>query len=144
MYNEIHIQNTLTTKDKLMLLLRVNLLIITMITSGMLSALELGELKLASALGEPLNAQLQIRDHEDFSTSSLSIKQAPMAIYEKMGVDRSAIYQELRFEVDPTGVLTISSQDAIKEPYMNFILQFHWAEGKLYREFNLLIDPPAR
>ncbi|WP_101760397.1 FimV family protein [Oceanicoccus sp. KOV_DT_Chl] len=124
-------------------LIRTTLLLSSLLLALTTHALELGEISIKSNLGEPLNAQLPIRKHEDFGPAELLINQAPADIYNQMGVDRSALYQELRFDVNELGLLTISSPQPIKEPYLNFILQFRWADGELYREFNLLLDPPA-
>ena len=123
------------------LLLKLSIILLTTLSAHNALALELGELIVISTLGEPLKAQLQISQHDGFSDAELLISQAPQNVYEKMGVDHRALYQELRFNTDETGLLTISSRQPIKEPYMNFILQFRWADGELYREVNILLDP---
>jgi FimV-like protein len=37
----------------------------------------------------------------------------------------------------------LTSVTAIVEPYLNFVIQFDWPNGRLVREYTLLLDPPA-
>ncbi len=109
--------------------------------SGQLFALEVSELRLLSHLGEPLSAELQLNNHDGFNPQNLTIKLAPTEIYQKMEVDAPHLYLDLTFNLAANGLVKITTRDAIKEPYLNFILQFRWPKGKLYREFSVLLDP---
>lgn len=111
------------------------------LVSGELSALEVGELRMLSHLGEPLSAQLQLNEHEEFNTQNLTIKLAPAEIVKKIGADGASFPQDIRFSVDSNGLVKITTGRALKEPYLNFIVQFRWPEGELYKEFSVLVDP---
>ncbi|MEH6557278.1 MAG: hypothetical protein V7459_12980 [Oceanicoccus sp.] len=109
--------------------------------SGQLSALEVSELRLHSHLGEPLLAELQLSSHDSFDPQNLMIKLAPAEIYQKMDVDVPSLYLDIKFEMDANGLVKITTRDPVKEPYLNFILQFRWPAGELYKEFSVLLDP---
>ena len=104
-------------------------------------ALEVGELQLQSALGEPLVAYIQISNHDGYGEDELKIEHAPNEVYKKMGVDASILFQDFSFSLQPDGQVNINSRQPIKEPYLNFVLQFRWPQGVMYREFSVLVDP---
>ena len=109
--------------------------------SGQLSALEVGELRLLSHLGEPLNAELELKTHDSINGENLIIKLAPPEIYRKMGADAPPLALTVRFNLTGEDLVKITTADAIKEPYLSFIVQFRWPEGELYKEFSVLLDP---
>ena len=96
---------------------------------------------MAHLVGEPLSAQLQLNEHEEFNTQNLTIKLAPAEIVKKIGADGASFPQDIRFSVDSNGLVKITTGRALKEPYLNFIVQFRWPEGELYKEFSVLVDP---
>ncbi len=115
--------------------------IISLLLSTKLSALGIGEMKLLSNLGEPLNARLHLTNTDDLSDAEIIIEQASTTMYKKLGVERSNAYYDLRFTIKEDRSVVVSTRDPIKEPYLDFILVFRWPEGELYKEFKLLIDP---
>ena len=104
-------------------------------------ALEVSDLTLLSKLGQPLLAQLTILQPQPVNEQELTISQAPAAVYQQMGIDSIALYQQLKFTLSDKGLVTITSIKPIKEPFLNLVLQFRWPEGELNREFTLLLDP---
>ena len=54
---------------------------------------------------------------------------------------------KIKFEpvVRPNGsvVIKLSSKEALKEPFLDFLLEVSWPKGNLYREFTVLVDPPS-
>ncbi|MFA7554206.1 MAG: hypothetical protein WCY88_08145 [Spongiibacteraceae bacterium] len=107
--------------------------------------LEVGAISLNSALGQPLSAHLIIKNDQVLTEQELIVKLAPLSLHKEMGVDSSALYQNLKFDrLDLEGgdiQINISTHQFMKEPYLNFILQILWPEGEVFREFNLLFDP---
>jgi pilus assembly protein FimV len=37
----------------------------------------------------------------------------------------------------------VTSRDSIRDPFLTFLVEISWAEGRLVREYTLLIDPPT-
>lgn len=116
-------------------------LLISLFLSPKLFALGISDMTLLSKLGDPLTAQLQLTNTEDLSDAQILIRQATEPMYKKLGVESSSAYYPLNFSLKQDRTVVITTREPIKEPYLNFILEFRWPEGKLYKEFKLLIDP---
>lgn len=107
-------------------------------------ALGMGELTLSSKLGEKLSASIPILDSAGFNLEQVKATNAPLEVYQQMGVENSYVYQvfDLLIEEDQNGLkLLIQSKDPIREPYLNFIIQVKWPEGQLNKEYKVFIDP---
>ncbi len=108
-------------------------------------ALGLGELKVYSALDEPLDAEILLAP-----TGAKEIKTLQARLVARPDFDVSAdttapISGEVRVTVtrrqDGQHLLKLYSERPIREPYLRFLLQLDWAAGRLTREFVALIDP---
>ena len=36
----------------------------------------------------------------------------------------------------------VTTRSAVKEPFLNFLIEADWSKGRLLREFTVLLDPP--
>ena len=110
-------------------------------------ALGLGELTLESFLNEPLQAQVDLLNTGGLVSDEIRIRLATSEDFERMGVDRAYFLTSIKFEVQVDdsgrGVIQITSQDPVLEPYLDFIIEARWPSGRLLREYTVLIDPPA-
>ena len=109
--------------------------------SNSANSLEVSELTVKSALGDPYSASFTVQHPQPLSDQELIIRQAPLEIYQQMGVDSTMLYQDLTFKLMESGQVTIKSRAPIKEPFLNFVVQFLWSEGEMVREFTVLLDP---
>ena len=114
---------------------------LTLLLSNTTLALGVSEITVNSQLGEPLSAQVSLTNSLELDDSEIIVRQAPVEIYQQLGIERSTRFRELNFQLTTDRTLIITTRDPINEPFLNFVLEFHWPEGKLYREFKLLIDP---
>ena len=52
----------------------------------------------------------------------------------------------LRFSIEDTGsgkdYITVTTREPIREPFLNFLLEVNWLNGRLVREYTVLLDPP--
>lgn len=119
----------------------ISSVIISLLLSSPLFAMGISDVELLSKLGEPLKAQLRLTHTEELNDAQILIGQADETMYKKLGVERSTAYYRFRFNLDEQRNLTITTKEPIKEPYMNFVLEFRWPEGKIYKELRFLIDP---
>lgn len=114
---------------------------------GVSSALELGEISSRAALGQTLSANIELRGVADLSSDDVVVSLASQQDFERLGVDRNQVVTGLRFSSDVgkngRGVIHVSSARPIQEPYVNFVVQVVWPQGRLVREFTLLLDPPS-
>ncbi|WP_177207240.1 FimV/HubP family polar landmark protein [Methylophaga sulfidovorans] len=108
-------------------------------------AFGLGEIKVMSALNEPFKASIDINALPAEEKESFEIRIASNEEFEKAGLDRSYILTQLKFDVveqQGKSRVLISSQQAIKEPFLDFLLTASAGGGRLIREYTVLLDPP--
>lgn len=114
---------------------------------GTAGALELGEISSRAVLGQTLSANIELRGAGDLNAEEVVVSLASPQDFERLGVDRSQLVTGLRFSSDigknGRGVIRVTSLRPIQEPYVNFVLQVVWPQGRLVREFTLLLDPPS-
>lgn len=114
--------------------------------SGLAAALGLGEITLNSALNQPLNAEIELLAvGDDMSASDIKIALAPADAFNLAGVDRLHFLNDLRFSPVLRGansVVRVISNQPVREPYLNFIVELKRPGGQLLREYTVLLDPP--
>jgi pilus assembly protein FimV len=107
--------------------------------------LGLGNISLRSHLNEPLRAELLLLKADGLDAADLQIGLASQQEFERMGVDRAYFLTGIVFDVkvvDATLVALMTTKMPLREPYLNFVVEARWPEGRLLREYTLLIDLP--
>lgn len=121
--------------------------IAALIFSGYVSALGLGEIRLNSALNEPLDAEIPLINLGELTEAEIIAGLASNKEFENAGVDREMVLTSLVFRLDltnPSGpVLNVTSQKPVREPYLDFLIEVQWPSGRLLREYTLLLDLPV-
>ncbi|MDH5395498.1 MAG: hypothetical protein OEW97_04440, partial [Gammaproteobacteria bacterium] len=111
-------------------------------------ALGFGGIKLKSSLNEKLNAEVDLISATANDIQSLTIKLATEEAFLRAGIDRTAQLNKLKFDVKERGngdyYISITSTESMREPFMNFLLEMNWKNGRMLREYTMLIDPPGR
>jgi pilus assembly protein FimV len=113
--------------------------------SGLVPALGLGEITLHSALSQPLDAEIELFDVGDLSAADMRVRLAPADVFSRSGVERLTFFNDLRFSPVLRGgksMIRVVSTQAVREPYLNFIVEVARPNGTLYREYTVLLDPP--
>ncbi|HAS29710.1 MAG TPA: peptigoglycan-binding protein LysM, partial [Alcanivorax sp.] len=113
---------------------------------GLAAALGVGEYELNSYLNEPLDMTVELHDLGGLSEDEILANLATQEAFDAAGVDRGYFLNDLKFEVDvsgDSGVLHIRSRQPVREPYLNFLVEFLWPTGRLMREYTVLLDPPS-
>ncbi len=117
-----------------------------MLLSQTALGLGLGTLKQSSALNEPFDGRIEILGAAARDFDTISAKLADSEQFERAGVHRDAVLLQLKFKiVESTGTtdyIQISSHEPIREPFLNFLLELNWANGRMVREYTVLLDPP--
>jgi len=109
-------------------------------------ALGLGEITLRSALNQPLVAEIPVALDASDSLDELSVQLASSATFERFGLDKPRFLEDLRFTVQPDGaraVVRVTSTQPVSEPFISLLLDVSWPQGRLLREYTVLLDPPA-
>ena len=115
------------------------------LSSGMAQALELGELTLKSKQNQPLLAEIELLDVKDLTAAQVVPSLAPEQEFSKAGVPRPAFLDDLRFtpviNANGKSVLRVTSSQPLSEPFVNFLVQVMWPNGRLMRDYSVLLDP---
>ena len=115
--------------------------------SGFAYGLGLGDATLDSSLNQKLNADIQLTDVGQLSAIEILPSLATNADFKRAGVQRPAFLSKLRFDVvtgaDNKPYIRVTSKEPVIEPFLNFLLEVHWPQGRLLKEYTLLLDPPS-
>ncbi|WP_281645431.1 FimV/HubP family polar landmark protein [Parendozoicomonas sp. Alg238-R29] len=109
--------------------------------------LGLGDIRLNSALNQPLDAEIELVQVRELTQGEVLPSMATREDFERAGVERPYFLSELRFRTikreDGTAYVRVTSRKPVVEPYLNFLMEVHWPDGRLLREYTLLLDPPS-
>ena len=123
------------------------LAILSLLTPVVGYPLGIGDFKLHSALNQNLNAEIPLTLSTGESAADIKVSLAPAAKFDEAGVPWTYFLSKINFktEVNAKGTVTIkvSSKEALKEPFLNLLVEVSWPKGSLYREYTVLIDPPS-
>jgi len=108
--------------------------------------LGIGEIKLHSALNQNLDAEIALTLSGE-SVSDIKVNLAPPEKFDEAGVSWTYFLSKIKLETithsNGTAVIKLTSKEALKEPFLDFLLEVSWPKGNLYREFTVLVDPPS-
>ncbi|MCU7899377.1 MAG: hypothetical protein KZQ61_13025 [Candidatus Thiodiazotropha sp. (ex Lucinoma aequizonata)] len=110
-------------------------------------ALELGEIHPQSALNQTFKADIDLLSVTQEELQDVRVSLASLEAFNKAGMDRPFLLNGLKFApmLSSSGkpVISIFSSDAIREPFLNFLVEVNWPKGRLVREYTVLLDPPV-
>lgn len=111
-------------------------------------ALGLGDIRLSSALNEPLRAEIELLSATPEELDNLTVTLASAETFARYGLDRPLFLQGINFRVVKSGaidgnVVKVVSQDPVTEPFITFLVEATWSRGRLLREYTVLLDPPT-
>jgi pilus assembly protein FimV len=113
---------------------------------GSAHAAGLGRLSVQSALGQPLDARVEITALTASELESLSARLAPVEAFRQVGIEPNSALSSFRFAIErrPDGraFVRIASDLPITEPFVDLLVELNWAAGRFIREYTFLLDPP--
>ena len=125
---------------------RLYSIFLLLLIPSLASALGLGKLQLNSALNEPFDARIRLLSPTAAELDSLEVRLADSAAFARVNIDRPAVLSRLRFRLDRAergaDTLHITSAEPIREPFLRFLIEINWSNGRLFREYTVLLDPP--
>ncbi len=108
-------------------------------------ALGVGGMRLQSALNQPFVGEIELLDVKSDELDTIKAQIAPQAEFNKAGVERYHHLGKLRLspQLSARGrpVIRVTSREPIREPYMDFLVEVVWPNGRLVKQFTLLLDP---
>lgn len=132
-------------KSKVRLLTKT-LAVVSLLAPASGHPLGIGEIKLHSALNQNLNAEISLTLSGE-NVSDIKVNLAPPEKFDEAGVSWTYFLSKITFETiaqsNGAAVIKLTSKEALKEPFLDFLLEVSWPKGSLYREFTVLVDPPS-
>jgi FimV-like protein len=117
----------------------------SLLHSSIAAALGLGDITLHSAMGQPLNADIELIQANGLNPEDIMVSLASTEAFGKAGIERVFFLSDLRFTPiirGNRGVVHVESRKAVTEPYLNFLVRLVRPNGDQLHEYTVLLDPP--
>ena len=104
----------------------------------------LGRLTVNSALGQPLNAEIEITSLQSGEEDSVIARLASVEAFRQAGIELSSALVSVQFSIDKRGgrpLIRITTAQPVNEPFLDILVELQWATGRLIREYTFLLDP---
>src|SRR6266480_595720 len=111
----------------------------------MVHAAGLGQLKVISPLGQPLNAEIEIVSLQPGEEEGLVARLASPDVFREAGIDFNPALVTVRFAIEHRGgrpLLRVRTTQPINDPFLEMLVELQWTTGRLVREYTVLLDPP--
>ncbi len=109
-------------------------------------ALGLGAVSVESSLNQPLRVRIEILQLGDTRLDDVRIQVAAPEDFIRFGIDRAAFLNNIRFRTESTpsgNFVLLTTNQIVREPYLSFILETRWSNGRLLSEHTILMDLPV-
>ena len=104
-------------------------------------------MELRSSLNQKFDARIRLLSVNKDQMADIKVGLADAAVFDRLGVERPYVLTTLRFSVEQNGdgdsFVRITSQDYIREPYLNFIVAVDGPAGRILREYTVLLERTA-
>jgi len=110
------------------------------------NAAGLGSLRVLSALGEPLRAEIDIVSLRRGEQDSLSVRLASSEAFRQAGIEFHPALVGINMTIqrrDGRPIVAVTSRGAVNEPFLEMLVELEWSSGRLVREYTVLLDPPT-
>ena len=118
-----------------------------LVFAGAASAAGLGRLTVNSALGQILNAEIDLVSLQPGEADTLNVRVAPPEAFQDARIEYSGSLRLLRFAVEKrangSSFLKVTSVGPINEPFLDVLIEMSWPSGRIQREYPILLDPPG-
>ena len=109
-------------------------------------ALGLGRVNVESSLNQPLRVRIEVLQLGDTRLQDVNIQVATPEDFERFNIQRSIFLNNIRFTTDVNSqgnFVILTTNQIVREPYLSFILETRWANGRLLSEHTILLDLPV-
>src|SRR5690554_2849251 len=113
-----------------------------LMVSSQLLALGLGELKLESALSQPLKAEIELVDTKGLTEWDINPSLASQEDFDRAGVDRVFFLTKIEFKVEGDRIV-LTTRESINEPFLNFLIELNWPAGRVLQRNTVFPNPPT-
>lgn len=106
----------------------------------------MGGINVASSLGEPLKAEIELVAAGKAEKGRLVARLASPEAFKGAGIDYPSGLPKLKFQIETRAngesYLSLTSAQPVNEPFVSVLIELVWSSGKLLREYTFLLDPP--
>lgn len=124
---------------------RVSLFVIILMLPAAIYAAGLGKLTLNSALGQPLNAEIDIVTASSDEVPTLKASIATREAFAQAGISYESVLSTVRVSVESringNPYVKLTSPQAVNDPFLMVLIELSWSSGKILREYTVLLDP---
>ena len=111
-------------------------------------ALALGAITVRSALGEPLRAEIEVPQISSEEAATLKASVGSPEAFRAAGVDYPAALAGARVTLqrraNGQAYLRVAGERTVNEPFLGIVIEANWANGRVVRDYTMLVDPPGR
>ena len=122
-------------------------LLVLLLGASVAEAAGLGRLTVNSALGQILNAEIDLVSLQPGELDALTARVAAPEAFRDARIEYSSSLRLLRFSVEKrangTPFLKVTSIAPINEPFVDVLIEVSWPAGRIQREYPILLDPPG-
>lgn len=122
------------------------ILLAGVLQAGPVVGLGLGEIDVASQLNQRFDAEIPFVNAKGLDPSQVIVSLASADDFRRADIDRPYFLNSLKFRVQSDGrgrqILSVTTDDVLREPYLNFLLEVRWPNGRMLREYMVLLDLP--
>jgi len=115
--------------------------------AGNVFAVGLGDLTVNSSLNEPLDATIQLVGLDGLGEDQIEVGLGSPDDFERANIARVGLIDDIVLEVDvidrESGLVHLSSDQPVREPFLNMVISMRWPNGRLMRDYTALIDLPV-
>jgi len=127
--------------------LKLSMLVALALGSSQLLALDLGQVQVKSALGQPLLAEIPLHPANAAELQGLTVTLASSEQFARAGIVGGRTSIPLHFSVANAAgahpVIRITSSVPVDNPYLDLLIEVNGHAGKSVREYAILLDPPG-
>lgn len=123
------------------------LLLLGLSCAGTVYAVTLGQARVMSFLGQPLEAEIDLFGLEPGQHQDLNLRIANDSEFQRLNIFYTKFLDTLAFDVAQSSgrwIVRARSKQPVREPYLDFPLHVSWTGGQLTRQYTLLLNPPKR
>jgi pilus assembly protein FimV len=126
--------------------LKLSLLIALALGTSQAIAVEMGQVQVKSALGQPLLAEIPLHPGNAAELQNLSVRLASSEQFARAGIVSGRTSIPLSFSVANAGsshpVIRITSSAPVDDPFLDLLIEVNGKAGTSVHEYAILLDPP--
>lgn len=134
-------KNTSFQYSAKLLILSALFLVIPMLAQ----ALGIGNARVLSRLGEPLNVELELLVNNPRELQSVFVNLANAQEFEQAGIERPGYLSTARFKIENQSgkpIVRLTTLETVKDPVVTLLLELSGSENRILKEYTVLLDPP--